>query len=368
MKKVLILTTSTGEGHNQAANSLKEPFLKEGYEVIIYDFLKDNSKLLNKLLINGYEFSVSNFPKVYGFLYKITNIKSSQSCFDLLFSKLHSKVSNFISSINPDIIITTHPFAVDLATFYKKKFKNIPILSIVTDFKAHYSYINKSIDAYIVGSNITKSDLFSKGIALDKIYVYGIPVKDEYYIKSINVNKDNDYFNILLMGGSMGSKKISKVLEKLVLNKNKLNITVLCGNNKALKELLIKSFSNDYPNKKINILGFSKEVFNLMNDADLLISKPGGLTITEAINKNLPVLVPFYIPGQEFDNIKVLNILNSIILVKKTSNINNIINEYINNPSKFSNIKNNLNRLSSYYSKNKIIEVSKNLIDKGPRY
>lgn len=367
MKKILIITTSTGEGHNQAANSLKESFLKEGYEVIVYDFLKDNSKFLNKILINGYEFSASNFPKVYGFLYKITNIKSSQSCFDLLFSKLHGKVSNFISSVNPDILITTHPFAVNLATFYKNRFKNIPILSIVTDFKAHYSYINKSIDAYIVGSNITKSDLFSNGIALEKIYVYGIPVKDEYYIKPININKDNDYFNILLMGGSMGSKKISKVLKKLVLNENKLNITVLCGTNKTLKDSLIKSFSKNYPNKKINILGFSHEVFNLMDNSDLLISKPGGLTITEAINKNLPVLVPFYIPGQEFDNIKVLNVLNSIIHVKNINNLNNVINEYISNPSKFSNIKNNLSRLSSYYSKNKIISLCENLIDKGPR-
>lgn len=367
MKKILILTTSTGEGHNQAANSLKESFVKEGYEVVVYDFLKDNSKILNKILIDGYEFSASKLPKVYGFLYKITNIRSSQTCFDLIFSKLHKKVSNFISSINPDILITTHPFAVNLATFYKNNTKNTPILSVVTDFKAHYSYVNKSIDAYIVGSNITKSDLFSKGVSLNKIYVCGIPVKDEYYIKTTNINKNNDYFNILLMGGSMGSQNIYKVLEKLVLNKNRLNITVLCGNNKLLKESLIKAFSKAYSNKKISILGFSKEVFNLMDNSDLLISKPGGLTITEAINKNLPVVVPFYIPGQEFDNIKVLNVLNSIIFVKNIDDINNIINEYINNPSKFSNIKNNLARLSSYYSKSKIIEISKALIDRGPR-
>lgn len=367
MEKILILTTSTGEGHNQAANSLKDSYIQQGYEVIVYDFLKNNSIILNKILVEGYELSASKFPNVYGFFYKITNIKVSQTGFNLLFSKLHNKVSKFINDVNPDIIITTHPFAVNLATFYKQNVKNIPILSIVTDFKAHYSYINKDIDAYIVGSNVTKSDLFSKGINLEKIHVYGIPVKDEYYIKQKKSFKTDSYFNILLMGGSMGSKNITNVLEQLVLNKYKLNITVVCGNNKNLKDSLIKNFSKSYKDKKINILGFSNEIYNLMDNSDLLISKPGGLTITEAINKNLPVLVPFYIPGQEVDNINALTVLNSIVFVKNIKNINNVLNDYINNPSKSFNIKNNLNRLSSNYSKNKIIELSKSLIDKRPR-
>lgn len=367
MKKILILTTSTGEGHNQAANSLKDSFVKEGSEVIIYDFFKDNSKILNRLLVDGYEFSSSHLPNLYGFFYKITNIESSQKFFNLLFNKLHNKVSDFILSVDPDIIITTHPFAVNLATFYKNSIKNIPILSIVTDFKAHYSYINKDIDAYVVGTNITTSDLFSKGISLDKIYAYGIPVKDEYYIKKSKSYKKDSYFNILLMGGSMGSSNIYKVLKELVVNKHKLNITILCGNNKPLKDSLIKSFSKPYVNKKINILGFSNEVFNLMDNSDLLISKPGGLTITEAINKNLPVVVPFYIPGQEVDNIKVLNILNSIIFIKNIHNINTTIDDYISNPKKSNSIKENLSRLSSNYSKNKILDLSMSLMKKRPR-
>ncbi|MBU5454330.1 MGDG synthase family glycosyltransferase [Caproiciproducens sp. MSJ-32] len=73
MKKVLVLTTSTGEGHNQAANSIADTFKKYSYEVITYDFLKNNSKILTNLLIKGYEISASFFPKTYGFLYKISN-------------------------------------------------------------------------------------------------------------------------------------------------------------------------------------------------------------------------------------------------------------------------------------------------------
>lgn len=365
MKKILILTASTGEGHNQAANSIAENFKARGYEVVKNDFLKSSSKFLDNLLVSGYEVLASIFPKVYGISYKITDGPLNNRLLSLLFLFTSKKILKLINDTNPDVILLTHPYAVGILGNLKKKGLTTPVISIVTDFKAHGTYINKYIDAYITGSESTKDSLVKKGIRKEIVYPYGIPVKDEFLEKVPDLlsTKSSDYFNILLMSGSMGLKNISYVLKELLNNSHKLRITVVCGNNKELRDNLYKDYSHRIKDKKLHILGFSKDIASLMEYSDLIITKPGGLTITESIHKTLPIIIPFCIPGQEMQNTEFLTSHGYALYVDNLMEINLNVDNLIENPNILEEMRNKLNILSLTYSKEKIVDVADNLIN-----
>lgn len=363
MKKVLILTTSTGQGHNQAATSVAESFENAGYQIIKLDFLAKNSKLLNDIIVMAYEVSASKFPKTYGLFYKLTDTKFTNKFLKLIFFMARRKVSKLIKEIQPDIIIATHAINVSVISGLKKHGLKTPFILVVTDFKAHYLYVDPYVDAYITGSNYTKQSLIDRNIAPDKIHPIGIPISSNFYteVTSADTLKDTEYFNLLLMGGSLGLSKIFLVLKELIKNPNKLRITVVCGKNTVLKNKLVKYCNdNKFENKKLHILGFTKDISYLMDYSDLIISKPGGLTVTESIVKNIPLVIPFAIPGQENENIDFLTTEGYSIYIKDIKNINNTINYLIENPEKLSEMRLKLKELSSTYSLTKIVEIADN--------
>ncbi|MBL4932695.1 MGDG synthase family glycosyltransferase [Clostridium paridis] len=364
MKKVLILTASTGQGHNQAANSLKTVFEKKGWKVDKYDFLKKNSNFLNAAIVGGYEFAASKIPWIYGWFYHLTDKKITNKLLNIVFFNTQRKFLRYIENENPDIIIGTHPMSVNLVTTLKSQNKiNIPFISIVTDFKVHYAYINKFTDAYITASDYTKDYLITRGIPGDIIFPYGIPINPIFFEndKEVSATKDDDYFNILLMGGSMGLENISHVLKKLITNKHLLRITVVCGNNDNLKMRLLSEYSAPIPNKKLHILGFTKDISAIMDYSDIIISKPGGLTVSESIAKKLPIIIPFAIPGQEYENVEFLTQVGCAKYVDHMDDINYIVDSLISNPSEIDTMKDNLDKLRNNYSINKIYDLSEKL-------
>lgn len=369
MKKVLILTTSTGQGHNQAANSLIDTFTNNGYSCVRTDFLASNSRLLNKVIVKGYEIFASFLPHTYGFFYKLTDNIIIQKILSVFFLNTGRKLKKSIYEFKPDIIIATHPFSVIILHNLKKHGLNIPFISVVTDFKAHYAYISKYVDAYITGSEFTKDSLIKHGIDKNKIFPIGIPINKNFYICDNDIKhiKNDDYFNLLLMSGSMGLKNISYVLDELLNNPSKLRITVVCGNNENLKKDLLKKCQSIYPNKKLHILGFSKEISSLMDYCDVIISKPGGLTVTEAITKNLPLIIPFVIPGQEMENTEFLTENGCAYYVPNIKDINPAINKLIENPELLEGMRNKLKNVSSKYSIDEVINISSNLINSNKR-
>lgn len=365
MKKVLILTASTGEGHNQAAESIAEKFEARGYTIIKSDFLKSSSRFLDNTLVGGYEILASIFPKLYGISYKLTDGPLNNKFLSLIFMFTSKKILKFINEINPDVIVLTHPYAVSIIGSLKRKGLNTPTISIVTDFKAHSTYIDDNINIYITGSENTKESLIERGIKSNKIYAYGIPVKEDFLDKvpGLLSTKDLDYFNILLMSGSMGLKNISYVLKELLNNSHKLRITVVCGNNKELKNNLSKEHNSRIRDKKLHILGFSKDIASLMEYSDLIITKPGGLTITEAIIKNLPIIIPFCIPGQEMQNTEFLTSNGYALYVDNLLELNMNVDNLIDNPNLLEQMRNKLYKLASTYSKDKIVDIADNLIE-----
>lgn len=373
MKKVMILTASTGEGHNAAAKSLQDKYEEKGYITYKVDFLKESSSVMNTLVADGYRVIAQNFPNVYGIMYETADRKNFNKLTRGGYYTIERRIINRLEEIKPDIVVATHPFAVGLIDHLKRKNKaDFRFMQVVTDFKAHYSYISNNVDAYITGSEYTKKTLIERNVPEDKIYPYGIPVKKEFqehtdprYIRP-GLQKR---FHVLVMGGSMGSKDIYKVVERLVVDSEDYYLDVVCGRNKLLFDTLTKKYNQAVCEGKITIHGFTRKIPEMMDDADVIVTKPGGLTTTEALSKKLPMVIPFAIPGQEQENTDFLVEEGVAIRVDEIEALPDRLEYLRKNPRLYNRMVSNMKRISDKYSIDKIVDLSETLIsERGQAY
>lgn len=364
MKKVVIFTGSTGGGHNQAAKSLSSKFQLYGYDVTVVDILKVTNKVMERLFADGYEILSCNLPVVYRGLYNYSDRQTiNVRLTKYIYRIFKRKIYRIIREINPDLIVGTHPFIVNIISNLKQRKRlYVPFISVVTDFKAHCTYFNKYVDAYITGSRYTNLGMINKGIPEEKLYCYGIPIRQEFLLNENNYdNIRNDEFTVLLMGGSMGIKAIEKVLKGLVNCKNRLKIIVVCGNNKSLMNR-IKSEYKD--NKDILVYGFTDDIPKLMGNSDILISKPGGLTVSEAIAKRLPILIPYMLPGQEEDNAEFLSDSGIAMVIKDIDKIDKVVDNLVDKPEILENMMMKMEGIACHYSVDNIVKLGERLIKK----
>jgi processive 1,2-diacylglycerol beta-glucosyltransferase len=365
MEKVLIFTAATGGGHNEAASSLEKEFIKNGYEVKKVDILKEINKMLDILISDSYRILASKLPKFYGSLYEISNKEITNKFITKSFTKIaRQKVFHIILEENPNLIIGTHAFTVSVIGYLKaNKLINIPFISVVTDYEAHQTYIDNNVDAYITGSIHTSKTLEKYGIERDRIYPYGIPIKREFFSSFNTEEFKKEHFQILLMAGSLGLKNIKKALKSIITLQRNFNIVVVCGNNNELKKSIEKTYVDLINNGKITLYGFTKEIPYLMETSNVIITKPGGLTVSEAIAKKLPMIVPYYIPGQEKENLDFLVKQDVAIYVNEESNISKIIERIMDNPEILESMKSNMTKLAKQFCLDNIFKLGEKLIE-----
>lgn len=373
MKKVLILTASTGEGHNAAAKSLEDKYCEAGFTTYRVDIFKETSSTVNVMMADGYRVLANSFPTLYGLLYETFDRASfNKRILGNALFVIKQRVLGIVRETKPDLIVSTHPFAVGIVASLKKKGKiDCAFISVVTDFKAHYAYVDPHVDAYITGSEYTNDSLVERSISEGKVFAYGIPIKKEFHgnVDDPHLNYTNnkdDNFKVLVMGGSMGSKDIAKVVQHLTVESQRYEITVVCGNNRSLKTMLEKKYQEPLQTGRLIILGFTDKIPHLMDVSDVIITKPGGLTTSEAIAKNIPMIIPFAIPGQEMENTEFLVNAGIALHVKEMEEINECLDYLIENRDVYLDMKYRMQEISRNYSIDKIVNLSESLIlDEG---
>lgn len=321
MNKVLILTASTGGGHNATSGAISTAFEEAGFETIIRDGVKDIRPLFNLILSSGYESSAKYIPKAYGAIYRLIDTPYLDQEHEVFInSLLKNKIKEIIIQENPDLIIGTHPFPqIAVASLKTAREIDIPIISVLTDYTSHSSWVKSGVDAFVVGADEMKYLMEEEGADSNKIYPLGIPVNSDF---SKPQNPDLvreelclvDKFTILLMGGSFGAGDFRNFLFELLDLKGNFQIIVVTGRNDVLKKKLERVVLEKNVKDTVQILGFTKNISELMSISDILVTKPGGLTTTEALLKQIPIVVPFFIHGAEEENVDFL--LNHGLAVK----------------------------------------------------
>lgn len=371
MAKIFIYSASTGAGHNLAAKSVEQALRDANFEVMIFDAFKESSTYLDKLVSGGYKQLVENVPRLYEQIYKQFNKMTplQQSIFKVATKLMDPDLVPQIQGGKPDLLISTHPVVTNILGILKEHGAfDQPILSFVTDYKIHAAYLHKGVNAYVVGSEYTKGTMIEKGVNPDLIFPYGIPVRPEFVEdtrKKAEIEDPTIKGTILLMAGSLGTKQMEKAFIALMKTKERLKIIVVCGNNDKV-ERSIRFLNSVYSveNKEVEIHGFVDNVPELMDESDAIVSKPGGLTTTEAISKTIPMIIPYYYPGQEKENADYLVESGMAVKVERIKDLTPTVDYLIENKQVMKRMSQNMSEEARALSMDKTVHLCSELIKK----
>lgn len=315
MKKVLILYATYGTGHRSVANYIQK-YLEENdssVKVCNIDLLDYAMPVIGKLSKKINEHLMSKHPKIWSAVYKITNgTISSEVSMKISMNMLKNKrLQKTIEDFNPDLCIATHFFGTSLIAHYKRKRIIDPkLITIVTDYEAHEMWLRnyQSNEFLIVSSKEEKERLVKKGIPNDLILVNGIPIcmsespiiDRKAWLKSYNLSPEK-LTCIFFAGGGNGSKASLHYLKKMMKSNIDLNVIFVSGKSTSVQEKAIK-YQKKYHAKQVLILGYVNNVPELLQIVDFVITKPGGLQITESLYAKKPVMLINGNGGQENAN------------------------------------------------------------------
>ncbi|WP_042278382.1 MGDG synthase family glycosyltransferase [[Clostridium] dakarense] len=390
-KKILIMSASTGGGHNRAARAIKEELESktidnETVECEIIDSLKLVNNTMDKIISRGYEKSAIYTPKAYGSVYRFSEsslVSKNEFKGNLLTSLMAQKFKKLLNDSQPDLIIGTHPFPMialstlkkytnmdvhnlNLSDTFHKKYVDLsvpPMISVLTDYTTHSTWIQNEIDYYIVGHEYVKELLVFEGVESNKVKAFGIPVE-----KSFLSHRDRetvleelglypDKLTVLLMGGSFGAGNIKETLAELMEIDRDFQILVITGRNESLREKIEKGLSQHFHDKTVKVLGFTNKMNDILASVDVLVSKPGGLTTTESLLKDVPMIVPYYIPGQEEENLDFLSNCGAVLRTTKKYNLSVLLKVLIDDPSRLDMLKRNIRSIRKFNSSQNIANL-----------
>lgn len=368
--KVLILSISAGGGHIHAARAIETytTINDPNSEVKVIDTLKYINPIIDKVVIGSYLKSIKISPSIFGKLYSYSDNEDGFANVSSKFNELMAfRILPLINDFLPDIILTTHFFPTEMLSILKYKNKlDIPCVTLLTDYSSHNFWIHPGINAYIVSNSDMIGEMMEKGVSKDTIYNLGIPVKPDFIVnydrtKTLTeLNLDPKKLTILIMGGSLGLGKIRNLYEELKIVDRDFQIIVITGSNKKLYSELFKLQATS--SKETRIIGFTHEVNKYMQACDLLLTKPGGLTITEALVCETPLGLFSPIPGQEEKNAQFLLRHNLAVNIGKIKHCKESIENLISDSEKLTEMKNNCKDFSKPNSGNDIYKLMVELL------
>lgn len=306
--KLLLLSTATGQGHNSASDSIKEYLDSKGCETLAMDVLKCGKKNTSLRASRLYTYVTVYLPDFFGLIYRLGDFISSSRRRSPVFylnslyaGSLYKKITDF----KPDVIVCTHLFGAQAVTYIREKYGlRIPAVGIMTDYVCIPFWEETRLDKYIIPARELVGEFVKKGIPEEKIVPIGIPVKARFK-NSGSKQEARAKFNLsgghvfAIMGGSMGFGRIVRLSTELLRAVPDAKVAVVCGSNKNLYKKLCGI-------KNVFAFEYIDNVNELMDAADVLLTKPGGLSSTEAAVKRVPIVFTSPIPGCEEKNAEFL--------------------------------------------------------------
>lgn len=310
--KVLILSSNNGGGHNAAAMALQECFAAHGDECVIRDCLSFLSENLSENIARSHNFMYRHTPELFDSGYRRSEDNPD------LFKEHHRlrsmidlgrfSLGRYLKAEGFDIVLCTHVFAAMMLTAAKKQY-TLPLRTgiVETDYGNTPGFADNDMDLHFLPDAALVPGLLAAGVEESRIVVSGIPVREAILHRTEkaeakrSLNLEADKPHLLVMGGSMGCGPIPELVERLRSTlEGSAQITVICGSNERLR----KSLQAEYGQlREVHILGYVSDMSLLYDSADLLLTKPGGVTTTEAAVKGVPMVLINAVAGCEGHNL-----------------------------------------------------------------
>jgi UDP-N-acetylglucosamine:LPS N-acetylglucosamine transferase len=337
-------------GHYRAATALAEQILAENptalvrvidiYELAFPRHCQHFYKIYDIFLSRG----LTGACKLYNFAYTRTVYKEHGLGAMHSFPKryIQNRLARYLASNRPDAVVSTYSFCSQLMADYKHVCgDDIPLITCVTDVTSHNLWTNPNTDLYLVAAGRTRRSLMSQGVAPEKIAISGIPVSKNF-CRNDTGEVQNPHKELLIMGGGLGMLPTERSFYEQLNRVQGLHTTIIAGRNRKLA----RAISGRWPN--ITVLGFTDRVDEYMRRADLLITKPGGISMFEAIQTELPLLIFTPYLEQEINNAAFLTSNSlAVLLEKRPKDAVNEIVSVINDEALLRNIKSNMRMLKT---------------------
>ena len=307
--KLLVLTCSTGGGHNVTANAICEYFSAHGHECIVIDCLQFLPALTAKILSEGHIFLYRNAPKLFGIGYRFEENHDTK-LIRTQFMACAKAFTKHVKDMGCDATISSHPFAALITTAAKRKYGlNISNFFVATDYTCCPGVSDTEQDLYFIPHSELANTFVQCGIPKDRLVPSGIPVRPVFYQKKTKtqarelLNLPRTGKLLILSCGSMGAgpmQELAVLLDQTLAPED--HLVVICGTN----EKLLRALNKKELSPRVRLLGFTDQVDLYMDAADLILTKPGGISTTEALMKRLPLVYVDAVPGCETRNLEFI--------------------------------------------------------------
>lgn len=307
--KVLLLSCNTGGGHNSAAKAIAEELLTHGEEAYVLDYLCLAGNGVSKLVGDGYVQIVKKTPLLFGLIYKLGMVISRltrKSPVYYINGCMAKYLNSYLKEHPTDVLIMPHLYPAETVTYMKRKGMDLPVtIAVMTDYTCIPFWEETDCDHYILPHEALRKSCIKKGIPNEKIQTFGIPVakncrlkiSKEEARKKLGLELNQKYF--LAAGGSMGAGDFIELIQRLVSRTDTEQILAVCGNNRKAERKLKKKFKDE---PRVIVLGFTNQMPLYLSACDVVFTKPGGLTSTEAAVIGVPMIHTTPIPGCETVN------------------------------------------------------------------
>ncbi len=368
--KVLVLSVTAGQGHNSTARALCAYLESIGCQAEMLDTLEYVNGALGETVSRGYLLVATNAKLAYKGAYRLAEkrkkSKSEISPTRATGNLMSKKLIKYINSYDPDVIICTHVFAGIILDVLKEKDQlRAKTVGIVTDFMFHpYWEEGVNLDYVVTPNEQMLVQARKKGFADSQVLPFGIPIHPKFGQRiskeqaraelGLDINKPT----VLLMSGSMGYGNIEETVNALDSVPFDFQLITVCGYNTEAKARIDEMKTS----KRILNLGYVDYVEKLMDASDCIISKPGGLTTSEALVKGLPMIIVDPVPGQEDRNTEFLTNNGVAMAVTSTSPLDDVVYQMLANPKRVEVMRQAIALLAKPSSTKDICEFVKGLV------
>ncbi len=311
--KTLVLSCNTGEGHNSCARAIKEYYESAGEVCDVEDSLAFVSKRVSDIIsrwhVRIYRRAPKLFTKGYSFLEDHPRFSNERSALYRLIAMGSKKLEAYIKENGYDCVVCTHVISASMLSYAIERHGLSLKASglLITDYTCHPFASDSRLDVCFMPDETLKDEFNAHGISEDRLFASGIPVRNAFFTRTPkreakrSLGIDPNFRHLLVMCGSMGCGPIPDLVKKTAkILPEGCVMTVICGTNKKLYSELSRRYSS---NSGINVLGYTDNVSLLMDSADLYLTKPGGISVTEAAVKELPMVYVNAVAGCENGNL-----------------------------------------------------------------
>jgi len=309
-KRILIMTASIGSGHIKAAEAVAAELRRQQPDVQlqIVDFMSRETAVLHWLMKEIYLVMLALIPNIYDVFYRASGGESGGTIVQQAFAWVMLPVMRrLVARWHPDAIVCTHPFPEGAAALLKRRTgAYFQLSAVMTDYSLHQIWLYAGVDQYFMALPSMAAAMERRGFAAEQLFVTGIPVDpDLAALPAQSVLRQQlglplGQAVVLLMGGGLGLGGIDKTLQELEALPGPLTLLVVAGRNQRLCAR-VQAFAKRSVHT-VRVWGYTEQAHALMRASDLIITKPGALTMSEAFVLGVPLLLHDPIPGPETEN------------------------------------------------------------------